>query len=67
MSEETLDEIRESFSRYPTQSIYRAPQKLNIPRSTVDKVLCKILHIYAYKVKFLPALKSKDLPIFQKL
>lgn len=61
-SEDTIDEIREAFGRSPTKSIRRASRELQIPRSTVHKVLHKRLRLYAYKVQILQALKPDDLP-----
>jgi hypothetical protein len=40
-SDETVEHVMEAFHRSPTKSIRRASLELNIPRSTVHKVLHK--------------------------
>jgi hypothetical protein len=52
----------EAFQRNPTKSIRRASLELNIPRSTVHKVLHKRLRLYAYKVQIVQALEPNDRP-----
>jgi hypothetical protein len=50
-SDETVEHVMEAFQRSPTKSIRTASLELNIPRSTVHKVLHKRLRLYAYKVQ----------------
>jgi hypothetical protein len=60
--DETVEHVMEAFKRSPTKSIRRASLELNIPRSTVHKVLHKRLRLYAYKVQILQALEPNDRP-----
>ena len=46
----------------PRKSIREASTKLQIPRSTIHKVLHRNLRLYAYKVQLLQALKPEDKP-----
>jgi hypothetical protein len=41
-------------------SIRKSSREMQIPRSTVHKVVCKRLHLYAYKVQIVQALKPAD-------
>lgn len=61
-SEENIESVRVAFTRSPTKSIRRASMQLQIPRSTVHKVLHKNLRLYAYKVQLLQALLPQDKP-----
>jgi hypothetical protein len=45
MSDEMVEHVMEAFKRSPTTSICRASLELNIPRSTVHKVLHERLHL----------------------
>ena len=44
------------------KSILTAARQLELPRSTVHKVLHKNLRLYAYKVQMLQALQPNDMP-----
>ena len=44
------------------KSIRTAARQLELPRSTVHKVLHKNLRLYAYKVQMLQALQPNDMP-----
>jgi hypothetical protein len=59
-SDETVEHVMEAFQRSPTKSIRRASLELNIPRSTVHKVLHKPLRLYAYKVQIVQAVEPND-------
>ena len=59
-SDERVETIRDAFERSPSKSIRRASRQLNIPRSTVHKVLHKRLRLHAYKVQILQALQPND-------
>lgn len=61
-SNENIDRVRQSFSRSPTKSIRSDATQLQLPRSTVQKVLHKNLRLYAYKVQLLQALEPNDKP-----
>ena len=43
ISDENIDRVREAFARSPTKSIRTAARQLQLPRSTVHKVLHKNL------------------------
>ena len=53
-SEENIERVRQAFQRSPMKSIHTAARQLELPRSTVHKVLHKNLRLYAYKVQMLP-------------
>ena len=61
-SEEDIERIRQTFSRSPTKSIRTASVQLQVPRSTIHKVLHKNLRLYAYKIQLLQELKPDDKP-----
>ena len=53
VSDERVEEVRDAFVRSPSKSIRVASRQLNMPISTVHKVLHKRLHLYAYKLQLL--------------
>ena len=53
---ENIESVRQAFQRSPMKSIRTATRQLELPRSTVHKVLHKNLRLYAYKVQMLQAL-----------
>ena len=55
-SEENIERVRQAFQRSLMKSIRTAFRQLELPRSTVHKVLHKNLRLYAYKVQMLQAL-----------
>ena len=61
-SEENIERVRQAFQRSPMNSIRTAGEQLEIPRSTMHKVLHKNLRLYAYKVQMLKALQPNDMP-----
>ena len=60
--EENIKCVRQAFQRSPMKSIRTAARQLQLPRSTVHKVLHKNLRLYAYKVQMLQALQPNDIP-----
>lgn len=60
LAEMAVDQVRESFTRSPRKSIRQASRELQIPRSTVHKILRKRLHLRAYKLQLLHQLKPDD-------
>jgi hypothetical protein len=58
--EETVDRVRESFSRSPCKSIRQASRELGIPHSTVHDIVHKCLHLHAYKLQLLHHIKPDD-------
>ena len=61
-SEENIERVRQAFQRSPMKSIRTAARQVELPRSTVHKVLHKNLRLYAYKVQMLQALQPNDMP-----
>ena len=61
-SEENIEHVRQAFQCSSMKSIYTAARQLELPRSTVHKVLHKNLILYAYKVQMLQALQPNDMP-----
>ena len=61
-SEENIERVRQAFQRFPMKFIRTAARKLELPRSTVHKVLHKNLRLYAYKMQMLQALQPNDMP-----
>ena len=61
-SEENIERVRQAFQRSPMKFICTAARQLELPRSTVHKVLHKNLRLYAYKVQMLQALQPNDMP-----
>ena len=61
-SEENIERLRQAFQRSPMKSIRTAARQLELPRSTVHKVLHKNLRLYTYKVQMLQALQPNDMP-----
>ena len=61
-SEENIKRVRQAFQHSPMKSIRTAARELELPRSTVHKVLHKNLRLYAYKVQMLQALQPNDMP-----
>ena len=51
ISAENIASVRKAFSRSTTKSIHTAARELELPLTTVHKVLCKRLRLYAYKVQ----------------
>ena len=61
-SKENIERVRQAFHRSPMKSIRTAARQLELPRSTVHKVLRNNLRLYAYKVQMLLALQPNDMP-----
>ena len=62
VSDEHIEDIREAFQRSPRKSIRRASLELNIPKTTLHRVVRKRLHLYAYKLQLVQALQPNDKP-----
>ena len=60
-SEENIERVRQAFQRSSMKSIRIAARQLELPRSTVHKVLHKNLRLYAYKVQMLPTLQPNNM------
>ena len=61
-SEENIERVRQAFQCSPMKSIRTAARQLELPHSTVHKVLHKNLRLYAYKVQMLQALQPNNMP-----
>ena len=55
---ENIESVRQAFSRSPMKSIRTAARELELPPTTVYKVLCKRLRLYAYKVQIFQRLSQ---------
>jgi hypothetical protein len=51
VTEETVDRVRETFTRNPRKSVRRASRELKVPEPTVRKILRKRLQLYPYKLQ----------------
>jgi len=60
VTEETVDRVRESFSRSPRKSIRQASREIGVPRSTLHDIVHKHLCLRAYKLQLLHHIKSDD-------
>ena len=62
ISEEEIEFVQVAYTRNPRKFIRGVCTHLQIPRSTIHKVLHKNLQLFACKVQLLQALKSEDKP-----
>ena len=62
ISAENIESVRQAFIRSPMKSIRTAARQLELPPTTVHKVLRKRLRLYAYKVQMLQRLQPNDKP-----
>ena len=61
-SEENIELVRQAFLPFLSmKSIRTAARQLELPRSTVHKVLQKNLRMYAYKVQMLQVLQPNNM------
>ncbi|PSN29696.1 hypothetical protein C0J52_27396 [Blattella germanica] len=60
-SAETVNRIQDAYVRSPKKSTRRASNELQIPQTTVWRILRKRLHFKPYKLQFLQSLKPKDM------
>ena len=60
VSDERVEQEQDAFVRSPSKSIRVASRQVNMPISTVHKVLRKRLHLYAYKLQLLQDIKPDD-------
>jgi hypothetical protein len=51
VTEETVDRLRETFTRSPKKSVRTARRELNRPQPIVRKILRKRLQLYPYKLQ----------------
>lgn len=57
---EDVQRVNEAFSERPQMSIRKAGRQLQLPKSTVHKVLRKRLKLFPYKLQLVQALKPDD-------
>ena len=62
ISAEKIESVRQAFSRSPMKSIHTTARQLELPPTTVHKVLHKKLRLYAYEVQMLQRLQPNDKP-----
>ena len=63
VNEETIERVRMAFARSPRKSIRRASTELQIPRSTIHKIIHKRLHLCAFKIQLRHHIKPNDRPL----
>jgi hypothetical protein len=63
VSDATVDRVRTCFQRSPQKSTRRTNRKLQLPQTTVSKILRKRLLMSPYKLQLVQALKPKDLAV----
>ena len=61
-SEENIERVWQAFQRSPMKFIRTAARQLDLPRTTVHKVLQKNLRLFANKVQMSQALQPNDMP-----
>ena len=59
-SKEKIESVQVAYTRSPRTSICRASTQLQIPHSTIHKLLHRNLQLYAYKVQLLQASTPED-------
>jgi hypothetical protein len=60
VSNEVVEQVRESFTRSPQKSTVKCSRELGIPQPTVWKILRKRIKFKPYKLQLLQALKQND-------
>ena len=61
-SVENIKSVRQVFSHSPRESICTDARELELPSTTVHKVLHKTLLLYVYEVQMLKKLQPNDKP-----
>ncbi|GBM91196.1 hypothetical protein AVEN_184532-1 [Araneus ventricosus] len=62
VSEATVELVRQSFHRSPTKSTRQASRELQIPQTSLVRILHKRLRLHAYKVHIVQDLQPNDCP-----
>ena len=60
VSEETVERVRETFTRSPRKSTTRASLELQMPQQTAWKILRKRLRMIPYKLQLVQALSCDN-------
>lgn len=63
VNQDTVDAVRHAFLQNPRKSVRKASRELQIPRSTVHKILKKELKFLAYKLQVVQKLEQNDFPL----
>jgi hypothetical protein len=61
-SEENVKHIRQSCIRSPKKSIAHRSSELGIPKTMIQNIIHKHLHLYAYKIQLKHEIKPDDQP-----
>ncbi|GBN43880.1 hypothetical protein AVEN_235910-1 [Araneus ventricosus] len=62
VSEATVELVRQSFQRSPTKSTRQALRELQIPQTSLVRILHKRVRFHAYKVQIVQDLQPNDCP-----
>lgn len=60
---ETVDDVRAAVRQHPRHSIRKQSQALEIPRTSLHRILQRDLHFHPYKIQIVQALKEEDYAI----
>jgi hypothetical protein len=63
VSDATVDRVQACFQRSPQKSTLQASRELQLPQTTISKILRKRLLMKLYKLQLVQALKSEDLAV----
>ncbi|KAJ9600337.1 hypothetical protein L9F63_009365 [Diploptera punctata] len=61
-SDEMVANVQAAFERSPRKSLRRASRELQIPKSTLQRIVHKRLKLHAYKVQLVQRLEPNDIP-----
>ncbi|CAK1579832.1 unnamed protein product [Parnassius mnemosyne] len=59
-TEENIDVVKHSIRENPTQSTRKRSSALNLPRTSLQRILKKDLHLHPYKIQLVQELKDTD-------
>lgn len=59
-TEENIDVVKHSIRENPTQSTRKRSSALNLPRTSLQRILKKDLHLHPYKIQLVQKLKDTD-------
>ena len=61
-SDEMVANVQAAFERSPRKSLRRASRELQIPKSTLQRIVHKRLKLHAYKLQLVQRLEPNDMP-----
>ncbi|KAJ4439974.1 hypothetical protein ANN_08105, partial [Periplaneta americana] len=61
-SDEMVANVQAAYERSPRKSLRRASRELQVPKSTLQRIVQKRLKLYAYKVQLIQRLEPDDKP-----